>query len=99
MDAVGVTDPARCVFVGDRLFDDICGAQQRRACGRSTSRTAPSRRQIGHTEGEPDAVVHSLAEIHGLVRRLVLTVQLLQVCAMRELQRSMARGIAGLCSG
>ena len=30
MDAVGVTDPARCVYVGDRLFDDVCGAQQRR---------------------------------------------------------------------
>ncbi len=28
MDAVGVTDPARCVYVGDRLYDDIWGAQQ-----------------------------------------------------------------------
>ena len=27
MDAVGVTDPAACVFVGDRLFDDIWGAR------------------------------------------------------------------------
>ena len=26
MDAVGVDDPARCVYVGDRLFDDIWGA-------------------------------------------------------------------------
>ena len=27
------TDPARCVYVGDRLFDDIWGAQQRRHAG------------------------------------------------------------------
>lgn len=28
LDAVGVTDPARAVFVGDRPFDDVLGAQQ-----------------------------------------------------------------------
>ena len=28
MEAVGVSDPARCVYVGDRLFDDVWGAQQ-----------------------------------------------------------------------
>ena len=28
MEAVGVDDPAACVYVGDRLFDDIWGAQQ-----------------------------------------------------------------------
>ena len=27
MEAVGATDPARCVYVGDRLFDDVWGAQ------------------------------------------------------------------------
>ena len=27
MEAVGASDPARCVYVGDRLFDDIWGAQ------------------------------------------------------------------------
>ncbi len=27
MDAVGAGDPARCVYVGDRPFDDISGAQ------------------------------------------------------------------------
>ena len=26
MEAVGATDPARCVYVGDRLFDDVWGA-------------------------------------------------------------------------
>ena len=28
MSAVGATDPSRCVYVGDRLFDDIWGAHQ-----------------------------------------------------------------------
>ena len=28
MDAVGVDRPGRCVYVGDRLFDDVWGAQQ-----------------------------------------------------------------------
>ena len=28
LDALGVADPARAVFVGDRPFDDIHGAQQ-----------------------------------------------------------------------
>ena len=27
MTAVGATDPARCVFVGDRPFDDVHGAK------------------------------------------------------------------------
>ena len=30
VEAVGVDDPARCVFVGDRLFDDIWGAANAR---------------------------------------------------------------------
>lgn len=38
MDAVGATDPASCVFVGDRPYDDIHGAKSA-ACGRSRSST------------------------------------------------------------
>lgn len=68
MEAVGVSDPARCVYVGDRLFDDVWGA---RNAGLGTihiplSTIPPA--QVGHTEGEPDAVVHALAEIPGVVR-------------------------------
>jgi putative hydrolase of the HAD superfamily len=68
MDAVGVTDPARCVYVGDRLFDDVWGARNAglRAVHLPHSTIPPE--QIGHTEGEPDAVVQSLEEIPGLVR-------------------------------
>lgn len=68
MDAVGASDPARCVYVGDRLFDDVYGATSAgmRAIHIPLS-TIPAG-QVGHTEGEPDAVVHSLAEIPAVVR-------------------------------
>ena len=63
MDAVGVTDPARCVYVGDRLFDDVWGAQQAgmRAVHIPLSAIPPT--QVGHTEGTPDGVVQSLSEL------------------------------------
>jgi putative hydrolase of the HAD superfamily len=67
--AVGVSDPGRCVFVGDRLFDDIWGAS---SFGMRTIHIPHSEiptDQIGHTEGEPDAVVHRLAEIGDIVER------------------------------
>ena len=67
MQAVGVDDPARCVYVGDRLYDDVWGARNAglRAIHIPHS-TIPST-QVGHTEGEPDAVAHRLAEIPGIV--------------------------------
>jgi putative hydrolase of the HAD superfamily len=69
MMAVGVDQPGRCVFVGDRLFDDIWGAS---TYGMRTIHIPHSDipvEQVGHTEGEPDAVVHRLAEILDVVRR------------------------------
>jgi putative hydrolase of the HAD superfamily len=67
MDAVGVDDPSRCAFVGDRLFDDIWGAAN---AGMRTIHVPHSdipRSQVGHSEGQPDAVVRRLAEVHGVV--------------------------------
>lgn len=67
-DAVGVSDPARCVFVGDRLFEDVWGAAQ---VGMRTVFLPHSEipaEQLGHSEGDPDAVVHRLAEIPAVVR-------------------------------
>lgn len=67
MKAVGAVDPSRCVYVGDRLFDDIWGAQN---VGMRTIHVPHSvipTEQIGHTEGTPDAVVHSLTEIPGII--------------------------------
>jgi putative hydrolase of the HAD superfamily len=66
--AVGVEDPTRCVFVGDRLFDDIWGASQ---VGMRTILVPHSDippEQVGHSVGEPDAVVHRLAEVLEVVR-------------------------------
>jgi putative hydrolase of the HAD superfamily len=66
-EAVGVSDPARCVFVGDRLFDDVWGAAQ---VGMRTIHIPHSdipAEQLGHTEGSPDAVAHRLSEVYGIV--------------------------------
>jgi putative hydrolase of the HAD superfamily len=67
MAAVGVDDPAACVFVGDRLFDDIWGAAN---VGMRTIHLPHSdipREQVGHSQGEPDAVVDRLAHVHDVV--------------------------------
>ena len=67
MDAVGVVDPAACVFVGDRLFDDIWGAAN---VGMRTilvphSDIPPA--QTGHSEGVPDAVAVRLSHVFDVV--------------------------------
>jgi putative hydrolase of the HAD superfamily len=67
LDAVEVDDPAHAVFVGDRLFDDIHGAS---AVGMRTILVPHSkipRDQIGHTEGDPDAIAHRLADVLSIV--------------------------------
>jgi putative hydrolase of the HAD superfamily len=66
-EAVAVDDPTRCVFVGDRLFDDIWGAAQ---VGMRTIHVPHSDippEQLGHSLGTPDAVVARLAEVLGVV--------------------------------
>ena len=70
MHAVGVDDPGACVYVGDRLFDDVHGAH---AAGMKAIHIPLSTipvGQVGHTEGTPDASVTSLADIPAAVRRL-----------------------------
>lgn len=68
MESVGVSDPGACVYVGDRLFDDIHGAQQAglRAVHVPLSRIPES--QAGHTDGVPDGVIHELLDLPALVR-------------------------------
>jgi putative hydrolase of the HAD superfamily len=68
LEAVGATDPARCVYVGDRLFDDIWGAQNAGLRALHVPHSAIPAEQVGHSEGKPDAVVHSLAEVLDVVR-------------------------------
>ncbi|WP_248582290.1 HAD family hydrolase [Nocardioides sp. InS609-2] len=69
MDAVGASDPARCVYVGDRLFDDIHGAANAGMRTIHIPHSVIPASQVGHTEGEPDAVAHRLADIAGIVER------------------------------
>ena len=69
MEAVGATDPSRCVYVGDRLFDDVWGAQNAGLLAIHVPHSEIPPSQIGHTEGVPDAVAERLAEVPGIVRR------------------------------
>ena len=63
MAAVGATDPARCVFVGDRPWDDIHGAQS--AGMRAV--LLPHSQVPAFDEVTPDAVISGLAELPGLI--------------------------------
>jgi putative hydrolase of the HAD superfamily len=69
MAAVGMTDPARCVFVGDRPFDDIFGARRVGMRAVLVPHSEIPNVQRGHTEGEPDAVVASLSELPAVIDR------------------------------
>jgi putative hydrolase of the HAD superfamily len=68
MDAVGVRDPARCVYVGDRLYDDIWGAQRAGLRAVHIPLSSIPLEQVGHTEGTPDAVIHTLSALPDLLR-------------------------------
>jgi putative hydrolase of the HAD superfamily len=67
IDAVGATDPGRCVYVGDRLFDDIWGARNAGLRAIHVPHSVIPPEQLGHSRGEPDAVAHELAEILRIV--------------------------------
>jgi putative hydrolase of the HAD superfamily len=63
MAAVGVEDPAACVYVGDRLYDDVWGAQNAGMRAIHVPHSTIPASQLGHTEGTPDAVVQRLSDI------------------------------------
>jgi putative hydrolase of the HAD superfamily len=63
MAAVGAADPARCVYVGDRLFDDIWGAQQAGMRAVHIPLSSIPAGQAGHTEGMPDGVIRALSDL------------------------------------
>lgn len=63
MGAVGASDPGACVFVGDRLFDDIFGAQRAGMRAVHVPHSDIPVEQVGHTEGAPDAVIQRLADL------------------------------------
>ena len=61
--AVGETDPAGTVFVGDRLFDDIHGATSLGMRAVFIPHSTIPDHQRGTVNGTPDAVIHRLAEL------------------------------------
>jgi putative hydrolase of the HAD superfamily len=61
MRAIGVTDPASCVFVGDRPYDDVHGAK--RAGMRAV--LVPNSDVPAYSGAEPDAVIARLADLLG----------------------------------
>jgi putative hydrolase of the HAD superfamily len=63
MDAVGVTDPRACVFVGDRPFDDVHGAKS--AGMRAV--LIPNSDVPTFPGSTPDAVVSRLADLRPLL--------------------------------
>ena len=64
LDAVGVDDPARAVFVGDRPFDDISGAR-----GVGMKAVLRANGSVPGYDVEPDAVIDRLPDVVDLVRR------------------------------
>jgi putative hydrolase of the HAD superfamily len=63
MAAVGVSDPAACVFVGDRPYDDVYGAKQ--AGMRAV--LVPNSDVPACADAEPDAVISGLADLIPLI--------------------------------
>jgi len=67
MASVGVTDPAACVYVGDRPYEDVHGAQ--RAGMRAVlvpHSDIPAGQQVP-VDVRPDGVAHRLLDVLGLV--------------------------------
>ncbi len=63
MAAVGVSDPTRCVYVGDRLFEDVWGPHQLGMKAILIPHSDIPVEQRGHTDGDPDAVAHRLLDV------------------------------------
>jgi putative hydrolase of the HAD superfamily len=65
MRAIGATDPAECVFVGDRPYDDVHGAK-----GAGMRAVLVPNSDVPAFSGtEPDAVISRLADLLGHVDR------------------------------
>jgi putative hydrolase of the HAD superfamily len=67
MAAVGVDDPGRVVFVGDRPYDDIHGAKEVGMRAVLVPHSAIPDSQKGHVEGDPDAVIDRLAHLLAVI--------------------------------
>jgi putative hydrolase of the HAD superfamily len=65
--AVGGVDPAAAVFVGDRPWDDVCGAQAVGMRAVLVPHSTIPERQLMPVSGEPDAVVNRLTDLLPIV--------------------------------
>jgi putative hydrolase of the HAD superfamily len=65
MTAIGVTDPATCVFVGDRPYDDVHGAKN--AGMRAV--LVPNSKVPAFEAAVPDAIITRLADLPGHLDR------------------------------
>jgi putative hydrolase of the HAD superfamily len=66
-EAVGVPNASECVFVGDRLFDDIWGASKVGMRSIHVPHSDSPVEQVGHSEGTPDATVQRLSDVYEVV--------------------------------
>ena len=73
MDAVGVDRPGALRLRRRPAYDDIWGAQNAGLRAIHIPHSTIPADQVGHTEGEPDAVAHALAEVREHRARLVLS--------------------------
>jgi putative hydrolase of the HAD superfamily len=69
MEAVGVDDPADCVFVGDRPYDDISGAKAVGMRAVLVPHSDIPEHQRVPVDVEPDAVIRSLADLPAVLDR------------------------------
>lgn len=67
MAAVGQSDPAACVFVGDRLFEDVHGAQRAGMRAILVPHSDLPDTQRVKVDVQPDAVAHELLDVLKLV--------------------------------
>jgi HAD superfamily hydrolase (TIGR01509 family) len=67
IEAVGADDPTRCVYVGDRMYDDISGAKAigMRAVFVPHSKIPPD--QTVQVDVQPDAVINELTDLLPIV--------------------------------
>jgi putative hydrolase of the HAD superfamily len=67
LDAVEIAEPAEAVFVGDRPYDDIHGAKSVGMRAVLIPHSDIPAAQRGPVEGEPDAVIHRLADLLAVI--------------------------------
>ena len=63
MAAIGMDDPAACVFVGDRPYDDVYGAK----CAGMRAVLIANSEVPAFADAVPDAVITRLAELVPLI--------------------------------